>query len=73
MTNLKKHSKANIAIISFAEKSKKINIDYKDNGVGCAIKKNVGLQIAETRIKSIKGTITFESQTNKGFEVKIKI
>jgi len=73
MTNMKKHSKASIAIISFAKKSKKINIDYKDNGIGCVLKKNVGLQIAETRIKSIKGSLTFESQTNKGFEVKIKI
>ena len=71
MTNMKKHSKASITIVSFSKKNKKITINYKDNGIGSTLKKNVGLQIAETRIKSINGNITFESQTNKGFEVKI--
>ncbi len=73
MTNMKKHSKASVTVISFSNANKKINIAYKDNGIGCIVKKNVGLQIVETRIKSVKGSVTFESQTNKGFEVKISI
>lgn len=73
MTNMKKHSKATITIISFEEKNNKLNINYKDNGIGCIINKNTGLQNTENRIQSVNGSIIFESQTNKGFDVKITI
>lgn len=71
MTNMRKHSKASIVLISFDQIKNKIIINYKDNGVGSDLSKNNGLLNAENRIKSIKGTITFESQINKSFKAKI--
>lgn len=71
MTNMRKHSNASLVVLNFKQSQKKIIIDYKDNGVGCTIKKSNGLQNAENRIKSINGTITFESEVNKGFKTQI--
>lgn len=71
MTNMKKHSKASIAVLRFEYLSNKLFISYKDNGLGCDLKKQNGLLNAENRIKSINGTITFESQPHHGFNVKI--
>jgi signal transduction histidine kinase len=72
MTNMKKHSSASIVVLAFNQ-SEKLKINYSDNGVGCILKKNNGLQNAENRIKSINGTIKFESQINGGFKAKILI
>ena len=73
MTNMRKHSKATWVVIGFDQTGKTVHIDYKDNGVGCDLHKNNGLVNAENRIKSINGTITFESKVNQGFNVKISI
>ena len=73
MTNMKKHSKASIAVLTFQKLDSKLNIKYSDNGVGSSLKKHNGLQNAENRIKSIHGTIIFESNKNEGFKVKITI
>jgi len=73
MTNMKKHSQASIVVLSFKHAKSKIEIDYKDNGIGCNLIKNNGLQNAENRMASIKGTITFESNINDGFKAKITI
>ncbi|WP_298499832.1 tetratricopeptide repeat protein [uncultured Algibacter sp.] len=71
MTNMKKHSKATIVVLKFEKLKDNIHINYNDNGVGCPIKKHNGLQNAENRIVSLNGTITFESEIDKGFKVKI--
>lgn len=71
MTNMRKHSKASIVLISFNQPKNKIVIDYKDNGIGCDLVKSNGLLNTENRMASINGTITFESQQNDGFKVKI--
>ncbi|TYB74480.1 tetratricopeptide repeat protein [Bizionia gelidisalsuginis] len=73
MTNMKKHSQASLVLLIFNQKDKKIEINYSDNGVGCKIKKQNGLQNAENRIQTINGTITFESEENNGFKAKIII
>ncbi|NRD24086.1 ATP-binding protein [Winogradskyella litoriviva] len=73
MTNMRKHSKATIVVLNFNQLNKKVTIDYSDNGVGCNSIKSGGLLNAENRIKSINGTLTFESQINKGFKAQIKI
>jgi signal transduction histidine kinase len=72
MTNMKKHSKASLVVLTFNQ-SNKLIINYSDNGIGSEIKKHNGLQNVENRIKSINGTITFESQITNGFKVKITI
>ncbi|RZK11169.1 MAG: tetratricopeptide repeat-containing sensor histidine kinase [Flavobacterium sp.] len=72
LVNMKKHSKANIVLISFKKINKKIQINYSDNGVGIGpheqLRKN-GLQNVENRIQSINGTITFDPTPEKGFKV----
>ena len=65
---MKKHSQASIVVLVFNKKNKKIEVNYKDNGVGSAEKKQNGLQNAENRIQSINGTITFDSDINQGFK-----
>lgn len=73
LVNMKKHSKANLIVISCKKENKVLKINYADNGVGFknneVVLKN-GLKNMETRIKSIKGTLIFES--NKGCKIKIR-
>ncbi len=71
MTNNRKHSRSNFALISFSQKGNKLNIAYKDNGIGGDLKKNNGLQNLEYRIKALKGKIDFDSEHGKGFKVDI--
>jgi len=73
MVNMKKHSQALLVVIKFEISLKKIFIDYTDNGKGCDKNKIIknGLQNMENRILSTKGTITFETEPDKGFKVKI--
>ncbi|OMQ11888.1 tetratricopeptide repeat-containing sensor histidine kinase [[Flexibacter] sp. ATCC 35103] len=75
MVNMKKHSQASIVVVKFESNGKIVFIDYTDNGKGCEkdqIVKN-GLQNMENRILSIKGTITFDTEPEKGFKVKITL
>ncbi len=73
LTNMKKHSNASIVILSFEQKGKSLIITYKDNGKGTTLIKGNGLQNTENRIHSINGTITFESEIEKGFKAIIMI
>lgn len=73
LTNMKKHSQASLVVLSFKQNSHKIHIDYKDNGVGCNLKIQNGLQNTETRIQTIKGSIIFKSELNEGFQAGIII
>ncbi len=73
MTNMSKHSQAPLVAISFSQNNNKINITYSDNGVGCKIKNKNGLQNAENRIQTLRGTINFESKPNEGFKAKITL
>ena len=73
LVNMKKHSQCNLAVISFENKNKEYQINYSDNGVfgQKTLKLKNGLSNMENRIKNIKGTITFETENQKGFKVKI--
>ncbi|MES2486268.1 MAG: tetratricopeptide repeat protein, partial [Bacteroidota bacterium] len=75
MVNMKKHSQATLVVVKFETDNKKLHISYVDNGVG--ITKNSffhknGLENAESRIKSINGTFTFDGVT-KGVRISIII
>ena len=73
LVNMKKHSQASLVIITFSITKDTIQVQYKDNGIGIdTLKIKSGLQNMETRIKSIKGTIIFELETQKGFQVKFQ-
>ncbi|MEN2487065.1 ATP-binding protein [Flavobacterium sp. B11] len=73
MVNMKKHSEAPVVSIKFDTNSNSLLIDYSDNGKGCEKSKIIknGLQNMEIRILAVKGTITFETEPDKGFKVKI--
>lgn len=75
MVNMKKHSHCSVVSIGFKSNKKAIEINYSDNGVGCSNLLNLknGLQNVETRIFSINGTINFDTESEKGFKVKIEI
>lgn len=75
MVNMKKHSEASLVAVKFDSNGKTIFIDYKDNGKGCEKNKIIknGLQNMENRILAIKGTITFDTEPDKGFKVKITL
>lgn len=73
LTNMKKHSKATITVVTFQKLGNKVHISYSDNGVGCNLSKQNGLHNTENRIHSLNGTITFESQPQKGFKAEIKV
>ncbi|MGC1633151.1 MAG: hypothetical protein WA749_13660 [Gelidibacter sp.] len=73
LINMTKHSQATLAVISFDDIQNKIVITYKDNGMGCTLVKNTGLQNVENRISAMKGTVIFESVINSGFKATIKV
>ncbi|QTE22671.1 sensor histidine kinase [Polaribacter cellanae] len=73
--NMKKHSKATLVVISCKKTGNKLEMIYKDNGVGFRenmfVIKN-GLKNMEIRINSIKGTLNFDVQANNGFKATIR-
>ncbi len=73
LINMKKHSQATHVLVSFQKSGNKIKGIFKDNGMGCDFIKGNGLSNVETRIKSVNGTITFETQKENGFTATIII
>ncbi|OUR90935.1 hypothetical protein A9Q87_13455 [Flavobacteriales bacterium 34_180_T64] len=73
LTNMRKHSEATIVVVGFEKSKNRIEINYKDNGVGCNLFKSNGLQNTESRMASINGSIRFESQINNGFKAIMSI
>ncbi|MGY0427307.1 MAG: sensor histidine kinase, partial [Polaribacter sp.] len=72
--NMKKHSQANLVVISCKKLKNEYEVTYEDNGIGFennnVILKN-GLKNMETHIKSIQGTLTFENKPSKGCKITI--
>jgi tetratricopeptide (TPR) repeat protein len=73
LVNMKKHSECSVVVIRFESSKNKIIINYSDNGIGTSemLKFKNGLQNAENRILAIKGTLTFETESGKGFKAEI--
>ncbi len=75
LVNMKKHSGADLVVIKFSKSNKYAEIQYTDNGVGFDKNKEKiknGLQNVETRIKTINGTITFDSKVKKGVKAVLR-
>jgi two-component sensor histidine kinase/TPR repeat protein len=75
LVNMKKHSKCSVVVLSFKKNKKNLHIDYSDNGIGVPfdkIKMKNGLKNIEYRIQAIKGTVSFDTKTEKGFKINIK-
>ena len=76
LVNMKKHSQCSLVVITFKKNENKLYIDYSDNGLGAnfdKINSKNGLQNVENRILAIKGTITFDTKSNKGFKTSFTI
>ncbi|MEM6718368.1 MAG: tetratricopeptide repeat protein [Bacteroidota bacterium] len=75
LTNMKKHSEAELVGITFTKVKKQFIIKYVDNGKGATrdelLAKN-GLGNVENRIEEIKGTITFDTNPDNGFKAEIR-
>lgn len=74
LVNMKKHSQAKLVLVTFETLEKTIKIHYSDNGKGFEkekISKN-GLLNVENRIHEINGSITFDTETNKGLKINIE-
>jgi signal transduction histidine kinase len=72
LVNMKKHSQCSLVVLTFKKNEKKLQIDYSDNGIGATFdekKSRNGLQNVENRILAIKGTLTFDTESYKGFKV----
>lgn len=74
MVNMAKHSQAELCMVIFKTKGKNIIISYSDTGVGIGTDKIIfknGLANAENRIKGIGGSLTFDSNPEKGLKMTI--
>lgn len=73
LVNMKKHSQANLVGFKFEKNNNRINIQYKDNGIGIPgeIIHGNGLSNTVSRIEKIKGTIIFDNTTEKGLKINI--
>jgi len=75
LTNMKKHSQASFAAVTFTKKQNKVFVNYADNGIGMSkenFKLNNGLSNVESRINAMNGNITFDTKPNEGFKVEIR-
>lgn len=73
LINMQKHSKATIVMVAFKEERNTIYINYKDNGIGTLLENiEKGHRNMDNRIKSIKGSIKFESEKEKGLKASIQ-
>ncbi|WP_426481352.1 ATP-binding protein [Chryseobacterium sp. R2ACT005] len=73
MVNMKKHSQASHVAVKFEKINNRVEIQYKDNGVGISgdlVYKN-GLRNTASRIEAINGTITFDTKIEKGLKVNL--
>ncbi len=74
LVNMKKYSQANLVLVTFETLEKNIKIQYKDDGIGFEKEKIIknGLLNVENRIHEINGSITFDTETNKGLKINIE-
>jgi signal transduction histidine kinase len=62
--------------INFQKNKNNLQIDYSDTGVGATVndvKLRNGLRNVENRIVAINGSVTFDSNSSKGFKTSFTI
>lgn len=77
-SNITKHSNAEKAILSLAEKENQLILRIHDDGIGFKTQKlkdaeGFGLNRIRARIKKYKGSLSIVSKENKGTKIKIEI
>ncbi|MDR0940782.1 MAG: histidine kinase [Bacteroidales bacterium] len=77
ISNTIRHAQAQQIAIVIRYDNQRLTIDYTDDGIGFQIDTqhytSMGISNMQSRIKSIHGTIDFESHKNKGIRVRIII
>lgn len=79
LNNTFKHAAASLITISITKQNQFLKILYKDNGKGFLVtekmndKSGLGIANIQNRIKSLNGTVKFESELQKGMTVFIEI
>lgn len=75
MVNMKKHSRASAVAIRFSSEEGILRIGYNDNGLGMPDKTVFGNGLRNTgnRIKSIGGSISFDTGAGGGLTIQIQI
>lgn len=73
MVNMKKHSQAKNVAVKFERQDNRVSILYQDDGIGLSapLTYGKGLKNTETRIKNIKGQISFDQVPSKGLKIRI--
>jgi signal transduction histidine kinase len=74
LQNVNKYAKAERCMVIILKTGDKTTIKITDNGIGFNIKKHkkgIGLKNISERVKAIKGTLTINSNTNKGASIEI--
>ena len=73
---MRKHSKYSLVVLTLKKNKNNLQIDYSDNGVGATfneVKLRNGLRNVENRIVAINGSVTFDSDSSKGFKTSFTI
>ena len=77
ISNTIRHAQAQQITITIAHENQQLTIDYTDDGIGFQTNilehTSMGISNMQSRIKSIHGTIDFESHKNKGFRTRIVV
>lgn len=75
MTNMKKHSEADLVLVIFEKNENFLKIDYRDNGKGFTLKnkkfEDGGLQNVENRINSNNGSLNFDHSPKRGVRIRM--
>jgi tetratricopeptide (TPR) repeat protein len=73
MVNMERHSKGSNVFVKFEQEDNHISLHYADDGIGISkgTQFNNGLTSTGNRIKSIHGTITFDTKSEKGLKIYI--
>ena len=73
--NITQHSRASHALVQMQMHEQLLTITVEDNGIGFdagTVKNGLGLHNLQTRIRSLDGHYTFESEAGKGTSVYIE-
>jgi tetratricopeptide (TPR) repeat protein len=73
MVNMRKHSQAENVLLKFEQQANQLHILYTDDGTGFVenVRHKNGLTNTGNRIKTIGGTIIFDSNADKGLRIQL--
>lgn len=73
LTNMRKHSDAELVTLRFGLENRSLSVHYGDNGTQKGTRRPNGLRNVENRIRVVKGRFTFGFEDGKGFRASFTI